>query len=182
MNWVVLKSAYAFVCPWLKVRKDHIKQPSGLELEDFYVIEASDWVNVIAITEDGLFIIEEQYRYGIKQVCYELPAGNVSGRETPLEAAQRELLEETGYAGGEWTAYGHYVPNASGMNNVCYTFLAKNVKKVSEPNREESEDIIIHLMEFSQLEEFLVSGKIVEAVMQAPLWRFLMEKKLTNKQ
>ena len=42
MNWVVLKSAYAFVCPWLKVRKDHIKQPSGLELEDFYVIEASD--------------------------------------------------------------------------------------------------------------------------------------------
>ena len=53
MNWKTLKSSYAFICPWLRVRKDHVRLPSGVEMEDFYVVESNDWVNVIAITEDG---------------------------------------------------------------------------------------------------------------------------------
>ena len=77
MNWKTLKSSYAFLCPWLRVRKDHVQLPSGVEMDDFYVVESNDWVNVIAITENGLFLIEEQYRHGVGQVCFELPAGNV---------------------------------------------------------------------------------------------------------
>lgn len=175
MNWKILKSSYPFVCSWLKVRKDHIRQLSGLELEDFYIVEVSDWINVIAITEDGKFLLEEQYRHGAQRICYELPAGNVNFDETPLEAAKRELLEETGYAGGEWRPFGQYMPNASGMNNTCYTFIAKGVKKLQEPHLEDSEDIKLYLLTIKQIKEYLKEEKICEAVMQAPLWRFIHE-------
>lgn len=173
MMWKVLESCYAFICPWLKVRKDHIKQPSGLELDDFYVVETPDWVNVIAITEDGKNILEEQYRHGIQKVCIELPAGCVDRGETPLEAAKRELLEETGYGGGEWTPFGEYAPNTSGMTTMCYTFIAKGVKKVSDQRLEQSEDIHIRLTEQNTIKELLENNSINEAVMQAPLWRYI---------
>lgn len=173
MNWQTLKSTYAFLCPWLKVRKDHVRLPSGLEMDDFYVIESNDWVNVIAITEDGKIIIEEQYRHGIQRVCFELPAGNVSEGETPLAAAKRELLEETGYAGGKWSSFCSSVPNASGMNTVCHTFIAKNVKKISEPQLESTEDIIVRFLTKDEILQLLNTDSIIEGVMQAPLWKYL---------
>ena len=55
----VLKSTYAFLCLWFRVRKDQVLLPSGVEMDDFYVVESGDWVNVIAITDDDRFIIEE---------------------------------------------------------------------------------------------------------------------------
>lgn len=133
-RWNILNSTYAFVCPWLKVRKDNVKLPSGLEIEDFYIVEANDWVNVIAITEEGKFLIEEQYLPGCQKICFELPAGNVEVGETPLYAAQRELLEETGYTGGVWMPFGIYIPNTSGMNNLCHTFIARGGAKNSSFN------------------------------------------------
>lgn len=173
MRWQIIKSTYSFLCPWLKVRKDYVKLPSGIELEDFYVVEVHDWVNVIAITEDNHFIIEKQYRHGIGEICYELPAGCIGDGELPLEAAKRELLEETGYAGGEWTYFYTSAPNASGMNNLCHTFLAKDVRKISEPQQETTEDIKIFFYTRKNVEKLLINKSIIEASMQAPLWKYL---------
>ena len=65
MEWEIRDSVYEFECPWFKIRKDKVKLPTGLEVPDFYIQETSDWVNVIAITTEGEFIIEEQYRHGL---------------------------------------------------------------------------------------------------------------------
>lgn len=173
MRWHVLKSDYVFSCPWLKIRKDHVRQPSGHEIEDFYVVEQPDWVNIVAITPDERFIIEEQYRHGISQVCYELPAGMVEEGEDPLVAARRELLEETGCESDDWQPFGMYVPNASGSTIHCYTFVARNVRQVAEPQFEESEDIKLHRYTKQQLITIMEQGLMPEAVMQAPIWKLI---------
>lgn len=150
--------------------------PSGMEIPDFYVEELSDWVNVIAITKGGEFLVEEQYRHGIGRICFELCAGIVEKGESPIEAAKRELLEETGYTSEEWTAYGCYAPNTSGCNNCCYTFIASNLKKVAEPKLDQTEEIKLHLLKEEEIKELMLDGRMTEAVMLAPLWRYFANK------
>ena len=64
-RWTVLESEYLFRRPWLTARRDKVQLPNGNINPEFYVLEYPDWVNVIAVTEDGRFIIERQYRHGI---------------------------------------------------------------------------------------------------------------------
>ena len=175
-KWTVLSSTYPFSCPWLRVRKDVVRLPSDVEIPDFYVGELPDWVNIIAITNEGDFLIEEQYRHGIGRVCFELCAGIIEKGESPLESAKRELLEETGYVSNEWVAYGECSPNASGCNNCCYTFIATNIQKIADPQLEKTEDIAIHLFNEKQLKEVMQDGRMTEADMLAPLWRYFANK------
>lgn len=93
-KWKKLESQYLFQRPWLTVRRDKVELPDGRTNDEFYVLEYPDWVNVIAITKNGQFVMERQYRHGIGVTCYEICAGVIEQGESPLEAAKRELLEE----------------------------------------------------------------------------------------
>ena len=97
MAWEVLDSEYVFKRLWLTARRDHVKLPTGAEINDFYVLEYPDFCNVVAITKDNKFLMERQYRHAQHLTAIEIPAGCVEKGETSLEAAQRELYEETGY-------------------------------------------------------------------------------------
>ena len=88
-TWKVLDSEYLIKRPWLTARRDHLLLPDGREIPEYYVLEYPDWVNVIAITKDGHFVMERQYRHALGCTCYELPCGVMEEGETPLEAAQR---------------------------------------------------------------------------------------------
>ena len=82
-TWKVLDSEYLIKRPWLTARRDHLLLPDGREIPEYYVLEYPDWVNVIAITKDGHFVMERQYRHALGCTCYELPCG-VMGTMTNL--------------------------------------------------------------------------------------------------
>ena len=177
MKWNVLKSDYLLKTKWLTVRKDHVKMPSGAEMDDYYVLEYPDWINVIAITEEGEFVIERQYRHGTQRIDYELCAGTVEQGELPIDAAKRELLEETGYEGGEWTLYCESCPNPAAMTTTNYSFLAKGVRYSGKRHLEKTEDIEIHLMSFEEVKQLVMNGGIRQGQMLAPLWKYIAENK-----
>lgn len=86
-KWDVLGSEYLFRQPWLTVRRDHVRLPSGVEIPDYYVLEYPTWVNIIATTPDGRMLLVRQYRHGLQWTGYELCAGVVDPGESPIEAA-----------------------------------------------------------------------------------------------
>lgn len=177
-RWTVLESEYLIRRPWLTARRDHVRLPGGAENKEYYVLEYPDWVNVTALTEDGKFIMERQYRHGLRQTCYEICAGVCEEGETPMEAARRELHEETGYGGGEWTHLMSVSPNASSTNNLCHCFVAHGVRRMSAPHREATEDISVHLLTADEVRGLLQRGEIRQALMLAPLWRYFAERHL----
>src|SRR4051812_34321422 len=87
----------------------------------FSLIDAVDWVNIIALTADEQVVLVRQYRVGIDALCLEIPGGMVDPGETPMEAAVRELREETGYSGGHWKQIGTIAPNPAIQNNWLHT-------------------------------------------------------------
>ena len=94
--WRVLERRYLDRSPWHTVRTDRVQLPTGVVVPDWYVFEFLDWVEILAITKEGKFVIISQYRHGLGETRYELPAGSCDEGETPLESAKRELFEETG--------------------------------------------------------------------------------------
>ena len=97
-KWRVVRSEYLARKPWFTVRHETISLPDGRTIPDYYVFEYPDWVNVTAIDREGRFVMIDQYRHGLGETSYEIPAGVAEpSDETMLAAAQRELLEETGH-------------------------------------------------------------------------------------
>lgn len=76
-QWTIIKSDYLIKNKWLTVRKDHVRLPNGTEMDDYYVLEYPDWSTIIAITNDGKFVMERQYHHGTQQTSIELCGGTV---------------------------------------------------------------------------------------------------------
>ena len=174
-KWKLLNSEYILRHKYMMLRKDKVELNNGHVINDYFVIEKANWVNVIAITDEGEFVFERQYRHGASVINYELPAGIIEEGEAPIEAAKRELLEETGYAGGEWVEYNIAYPNPSSMTNKNFTFLAKGVRKATEPKLEITENIEVMLLSMEDVIKLLESSHIIEGIQQAPLWRYMVE-------
>ncbi len=177
-KWELLGSEYIHRAPWLTARRDHVRLPSGVEMKDYYVLEYPDWVNIIAQTKDGHFLIERQYRHAQQIVGYELPAGCIDEGEDPLHAAQRELLEETGYTGGEWTHFMTTSPNTGSMTNLNYTFLARGVELTDTQHLEKTEDIKVYLMTLEEVKECLLKDEFHQSLMALALWKYFALNKL----
>ena len=172
-KWRVLKRTPLLNCgPWLNVRKEEVQLPNGFVISEWFLMDFPDWINVIAITKAGEFVLIDQYRHALGETHYELVAGVVDKGESPLHAAQRELSEETGYEGGEWQAFMELSPNPTNHTNKSYTFLAMGVEKVREPHQEPSEDIHVHVLTRDELKQLLASGEIIQALHAAPLWKY----------
>lgn len=172
--WKILESEYLIKRPWLTARRDKVQLPDGRINDEYYVLEYPDFVNVIAITTDGMFIMEKQYRHALGVDSIELPCGVMEQGETPLEAAQRELLEETGYGNGTWSKLLTIAQNPGSMNNLVHCYLAVGVEKIAEQSLDATEELTVHLMTEDQVRQLIDNNEIVQSLMVAPLCKYFL--------
>ena len=177
MNWKTLDSKYLFKKPWLTVRVDKVQLPTGAIIDEYYILEYPEWVNTIATTKDGMFVFVRQYRHGIGKTVNELCAGVVEEGEDPMDAAKRELLEETGFGGGEWTPWMTISANASTHTNLTHCYLATGVEPIREQQLDNGEDIKVRIFSREEVLEMLRQGEVWQSLMTAPLWKYFAENK-----
>ena len=155
--------------PWIEVFEEHIRLPDGRLVDDFYSIRPPDFVVVAPVTEDGRLVLVRHYRHGPRRVTHSLPSGFIEGAESPGEAAKRELLEETGYAAGEWSALGSYVVDGNRRCGLEHVFLATGVRRVSEPSSADLAESTVELIKLEEATETLRRGDISELASAAGL-------------
>lgn len=160
------------------IRKDRCVSPRTGSEHDFFIVEAPEWINVIAITDEDEIVLIEQYRHGSQSVTIEIPGGMVDPGEKPLETAKRELLEETGYAGENWVFLGDVYPNPAMQNNRCHSFLATNCKKVGKTSFDTTEDIITYTKPQSEIPKLVSEGKITHSLVVAAFYWYYIYKEL----
>ncbi|CAN5785007.1 NUDIX hydrolase [soil metagenome] len=148
---------------YFTVRSDKLRLPDGSVKDPYYVIERPDAAIVFPITDAGNVVLVRQYRPPLEIMELGLPAGLVEGGEDPESAARRELLEETGFGGGEWEALGSLASSPSLKDNWAYLFLARGVKRTSSQDLDEYERLELVQVPLAELPALVYSGEIVSS-------------------
>ncbi len=159
--------------PWPTVRQERLGRYSLFDLlrtirrspntgreHTFLRLEAPDWVNVVAMTGDDRLILVEQYRHGTGGYTLEIPGGCVDPGEDPVDAAGRELEEETGFRPGELHLIGVVEPNPAFLSNRCWTYIAVGCRADGRASPDPSEEITIRLVEPPQFTKLIEVGRI----------------------
>ena len=146
-------------------------------VHDFITVDLIDWVVIVAETPEKELVMIRQFRHGSGRIELEVPGGCIDRADSdPLEAAQRELLEETGFAGENPHIIGKVCPNPAIQHNTCYVVKIDNVRRVSEPQLEDTEDIEHLVVPQSKVREFLRSGAISHGIVLTALFFYLMDQ------
>ncbi|MFH1487880.1 MAG: NUDIX hydrolase [Pseudomonadota bacterium] len=173
--WKLISSRVKESLTIFNFRINRSRSPRTGKFHDFYILESSDWVNVIPITPGGQVVLIRQYRHGIRRVTLEIPGGIVERGDTPEEAARRELMEETGYQASEMIPLGHVHPNPAFLDNRCTTFLARGVFPAGAQAQDEKEDIEVLLRPVDDIPRAIREGEITHSLVLAAFYRFYME-------
>jgi ADP-ribose pyrophosphatase len=173
--WPIVRSTPEKSYRVFAVRTDTARSPRTGKEHDFYVIESVDWVNVIPLTPDDQVVMVRQYRHGTRQISLEIPGGLVNPRDTPLDTAHKELLEETGYQAEEVTLIGTAHPQPAVFNNRHLTFLATRMRKTAALDLDEGEDIEVVLVPLSEIPRLIREGEITNAMVILAFYWYFME-------
>ena len=172
--WVTTKEQIEYTTNIFKVLKREMCVVSENHKASFSVLEAPDWINVIALTDEDNIILVEQYRHGIQAPTLELPGGVCDPGETPLATSRRELLEETGFSAKEWIALGSVSSNPAMQTNYTHTFLAKGCIKTHEQQLDGNERINVHEMPLTEFLDLVQNGEIDHSLVAAAVAKYML--------
>ena len=162
-KWETLSSEKLIQTPYFALRSDRLRLPDGAIKDPYYVIERPDAAIIFPVTTAGDVVLVRQYRPPIEAMELGLPAGLVEKGEKPEVAARRELLEETGFGGGEWTALGAVASSPGLKDNWAYIFLAHGVEETGPLEPDEHERIEVVRVSVEESRGLALGGGIVSS-------------------
>lgn len=164
LSWKKLSSTYIHKGPWATLRTDKCEMPDGRIVDDYYVLEYPNWVNAVALTQEGNVLMVRQYRHAAGIVSLEIPGGVIDGDEAPIDAMRRELLEETGYRFDDIEPIATIYANPSTANNQTFCYLAKGGIKVQGQSLDEHEELIVEEYTIAEVKQLLATNEIKQAL------------------
>jgi len=145
---------------FLRVEEHHLELPDGRVIPDWPWVITPDYVNVVAMTGDGLILGFWQEKYAADGLSIAPVGGYIDEGEDPLTAAKRELLEETGYAADIWQSLGAFPCDSNRGCGTAHFFIAKGARRASEPVVDDLEEMAFTLFTLQEIEEALDKGRI----------------------
>lgn len=171
--WTFISDCTCFQTPVFKVLERRAISPKDQKEKVFTVLQAPNWVNILALTPDMEVVMVNQYRHGSKSFSLELPGGVKEEGDSLEEAARRELMEETGYSCESVEKLISLNPNPAIFGNSITTFLARGAKKTGDVHFDENEETELRLVTMKSLKELFEKGAFTHALMCAPIGYFL---------
>ena len=175
--WEEVRTTHIIQNEWIDFREHAYRFPDGNVYEPFYTYSRRDYAVVVAFDADGNYICVRQFRQGIRQVTTEFPAGGLErsdGKdyrgndddlcEDALEAAKRELLEETGYVSEEWKHLITIPSNATISDNNAYVYVALNCHRVKDQDLDDMEFLNVEILSPEALENLVHTGGFQQSV------------------
>ncbi len=173
----ILESKIIFSGKWLNLKEDHIIKPDGIEAR-YEIVERRDIVIVIAEANGRIFMVS-QFRYAIDENSLEFPQGFIEKSETPKNAAERELEEETGYKPNSLISLGELWVSSGFLRQKAHVFTAVDLN-LGTLNRDVTEaDMGIIELSFPEIEQKIINGEIKNGPTVAAFGLFVAHKKFS---
>jgi 8-oxo-dGTP pyrophosphatase MutT (NUDIX family) len=175
LKWKEESRSVVYTCPIFKVEERYCRSPDK-DLKTFVCIDTSDWAIVIPQleTSDGTkFVMVRQWRHGAREMSVEFPGGVFEKGENPLEAAKRELLEETGYGARRIEKLGEYNPNPAIMSNRVHFYVAWELQPPIEQNLDDDEYVKVEVKPREEVLYGLGKAPYIHALMGTAMALYL---------
>jgi len=162
--WETLEQKHLIQDRWISLRADKCRMPNGTIVEPYYTLEYPNWANLVAVTHDKEIVMVRQYRHALGKITLELPGGAVDAGEDPIVAAERELLEETGYRPERIEPLCQLSPNPANHNNYSVSFLATGLQAIKAQQLDDTEEIEVVKIPFEEVKQMLARQEFVQAM------------------
>ena len=160
--WRTLSSKEVYSNPWIEVREDAVIRPDG-ELGIYGVVHYKNIAVGILPVEDEFIYLVGQYRYPLDRYSWEIPEGGCASGEDPLQAAQRELEEETGLRAQHWTQMGEAHLSNSVSDERAVWFAATGLTQGAQ-RPEGTEQLNVRRVPFAEVLSMVLTGEITDAL------------------